>query len=278
MQKSVQMNSIKSYLPAGISFLLACSLIAITYFINGIEEHWSMILWGCLILFQAIVIYQIVSKEKTADNCFEQLSLTKERLTNEMKHRLWAEKNASESKVKSIYIDENFPVMLAYFNTELRCRYHNRIFRRWFGLNADQIDGKLLTDFSNESFYLDIRNCIKEILTGKTIHNERTLKSTKGFPYIFTEQYVPHLDHKGKIAGFYTIHTPLAQEKSRVSLKKINPILKNRKLIALLSWLLKIMFRRHHLQRHHPPQKLPRLLQELHRQSKKENSIFFFKI
>jgi EAL domain-containing protein (putative c-di-GMP-specific phosphodiesterase class I)/PAS domain-containing protein len=223
MQKAVQMNSIKSYLPAGISFLLACSLIAITYFINGIEEHWSMILWGCLILFQVIVIYQIVSKEKTADNCFEQLSLTKERLTNEMKHRLWAEKNASESKVKSIYIDENFPVMLAYFNTELRCRYHNRIFRRWFGLNADQIDGKLLTDFSNESFYLDIRNCIKEILTGKTIHNERTLKSTKGFPYIFTEQYVPHLDHKGKIAGFYTIHTPLAQEKSRVSLKKNQP-------------------------------------------------------
>lgn len=109
MQKSVQMNSIKSYLPAGISFLLACSLIAITYFINGIEEHWSMILWGCLILFQAIVIYQIVSKEKTADNCFEQLSLTKERLTNEMKHRLWAEKMRLKAKLSPFTLMKTFP-------------------------------------------------------------------------------------------------------------------------------------------------------------------------
>lgn len=223
MQNAFQVNVIKSYLPASIAFLLACSLMAVTYFFNDIEQHWSMILWGCLIFFQAIVIYQIAYKEKSSVSYSEQLSITKERLTNEMKHRLWAEKNASESKAKSIYIDENFPVMLAYFNTELRCRYHNRIFRRWFGLSADKVDGKLLTEFSNESFYLDIRNCTKDILAGKTIHNERTLKSTKGFPYIFTEQYVPHLDTKGKITGFYTIHTPLAQEKSRVSLKKNQP-------------------------------------------------------
>ena len=64
MQKAVQMNSIKSYLPAGISFLLACSLIAITYFINGIEEHWSMILWGCLILFQVIVFIKSLARKK----------------------------------------------------------------------------------------------------------------------------------------------------------------------------------------------------------------------
>ncbi|MEI2767798.1 MAG: EAL domain-containing protein [Nitrosomonas sp.] len=220
MQKYSLIRSIKSYLSASAVFLLACWLMAITHFLNETGQHWSMVLWGCLILLQAVVIYQIAEKEKSIRSFSEQLSVTKERLTNEMKHRLWAEKTVSEGKIKSLYIDENFPVMLAYFNAELRCRYHNRIFRRWFGLRSDQIDGKLLTEFSNEGFFLDIRNCVKEIFTGKTIHYERTLKSTKGFPYIFTEQFVPHLDSKGKVAGFYTIHSPFAQEKSRISLKK----------------------------------------------------------
>ncbi|WP_242447188.1 sensor domain-containing phosphodiesterase [Nitrosomonas supralitoralis] len=109
--------------------------------------------------------------------------------------------------------------MLGYFNTEIRCRYHNRIFRRWFGLKSDQIDGHFLKEFSNEEFFSEIQNNIDEILAGKTIHNERILKSMKGFPYIFTEQYLPHIDNKGKTIGFYTLHTPRAQEKNRTPLK-----------------------------------------------------------
>src|SRR5690606_9848573 len=58
------------------------------------------------------------------------------------------------------------------------------------------------------------------ILSGKTVHEERILKSTKGFPYIFIEQYIPHLDNKGRIAGFYTLHTPRAQEKHLVVSRK----------------------------------------------------------
>jgi len=101
----------------------------------------------------------------------------------------------------------------------LRCRYHNRIFRRWFGLTSDQIDGRLLEEFANGEFAAGIQNNIGEILLGKTVHNERILKSTKGFPYIFTEQYIPHLDNRGKTTGFYTLHTPRAQEKNRAPLK-----------------------------------------------------------
>lgn len=220
MQKFSLIQNVKSYLSVSLAFIFACGLMTTTHFFNETEQHWTMIILGSLILLQAIIVYQITEKEKNIRSFSEQLSVTKERLTNEMKHRLWAEKTVSEGKIKSLYIDENFPVMLAYFNTELRCRYHNRIFRRWFGLRSDQIDGKLLTEFSNESFFLDIRNCVKEIFMGKTIHYERILKSTKGFPYIFTEQFVPHLDGKGKVVGFYTIHTPFAQEKSRISLRK----------------------------------------------------------
>lgn len=219
MQKNPLLNNVKPYLTIFIALILLIIIISDTYFTNELPSHWLPVLWFSLLFAILIVVIQLAHAEKNTRNLDNQLSITKERLGNEIKHRLWAEKTASENKIKSQFIDENFPVMLAYFNTELRCRYHNRIFRRWFGLNPDQIDGHFLTEFSNEEFFSDIQNNIEKILSGKTIHNERVLKSIKGFPYIFTEQYLPHIDNKGKAIGFYTLHTPRAQEKSRTSSK-----------------------------------------------------------
>lgn len=213
------MNAIKPYLAAFIALLLAIVSIADVSFLDALTELGQLALWISLTVAALISMLQIIRMEKEINNISEQLTATKERLGNEIKHRLWAEKTVSETKIKSQIIDENIPVMLAYFNPDLRCRYHNRIFRRWFGLTSDQIDGRLLEEFANGEFAAGIQNNIGEILLGKTVHNERILKSTKGFPYIFTEQYIPHLDNRGKTTGFYTLHTPRAQEKNRAPLK-----------------------------------------------------------
>lgn len=215
------MQKTKPYIAIALA-LIAAIILAVSSFFPAelvFPLYGSVALWLLLIFAILITIVQVSHAEKNITNCSDQLQISKERLGNEIKHRLWAEKTASENKIKSQFIDENMPVMLAYFSTEFRCRYHNRIFRRWFGFTADQIDGKLLKEFSGEEFSSAILNNSKEILAGKTIHNERILKSTKGFPYIFTEQYLPHLDNKGKTIGFYTLHTPRAQEKSHVSTK-----------------------------------------------------------
>ena len=212
-------HAIKPYLAVCTALVLVITLLMDTFFFNELAFPSSAILWFFLVSALIIIAIQVIRTEKDIRNYSSQLLISKERLTNEIKHRIWAEKTASESKTKSMFIDENIPVMLAYFNVDLCCRYHNRIFRQWFGLNSSQIDGRLLTEFSGEEFFSDIKNYIEEILSGKTIHNERILRSTKGFPYIFTEQYVPHLDNKGRTIGFYTMHTPRMQEKNRVSLK-----------------------------------------------------------
>ncbi len=219
MHRTSLFNIVRPYLAACAALILTIALVINIFFLNELALHWSATLWLCLIFALITLLIQVARTEKSIKNYSDQLLVSKERLTNEIKHRLWAEKKASESKIKSLFIDENIPVMLAYFNVDLRCRYHNRIFRRWFGLKPDQIEGRLLMEFSDEEFFSDIKNSLTEILTGKTIHNERILKSIKGFPYIFTEQYVPHLDNKGKTIGFYTVHTPRTQEKNRISLK-----------------------------------------------------------
>lgn len=214
------LNTFKSFASAGIALFIATLLVICDLYFDDIGITWFAILW--ILLFSAILIMlgQFIHAEKEIHNYSFQLSANKERLANEIKHRLWAEKTTAEAKIKSQIVDENIPVLLAYFNIDQRCKYHNRIFRKWFGLKADQIDGKLLEEFADEDFSSSIKRHFNTILSGKTIHEERVLKSIKGFPYIFTEQYVPHMDSKGNTIGFYTLHTPCAQDKKRTSVRK----------------------------------------------------------
>ena len=211
---------IKNYLPACVAIILATSLLLNDIYFESLTAFWRVVLWTSLFSTLIVMLAQHVHASKEAKNYAEQLTAGKERLTNEIKHRLWAEKSTAESKARSQYVDENIPVMLAYFNAEQRCRYHNRLYRKWFGLKPDQIDGLLLPEFADEEFSNSIINHLDDILLGKTVHEERILKSAKGFPFIFIEQYIPHLDNKGKIVGFYTLHTPRVQEKHLVVSKK----------------------------------------------------------
>jgi len=213
-------NTLKPLISASTALLMATSLVIIDfYFDDSIATLWVTTLWILLFVAIFVLLGQTLHAKKEIHNHSSQSTANKERLSNEIKHRLWAEKTITEVKAKSQIIDENIPVLLAYFNTDQRCHYHNRIFRKWFGLKPDQIDGKLLEEFSNEEFASSIKKHIQEILSGKTIHEERVLKSTKGFPYIFTEQYIPHLDNTGKAIGFYTLHTPVAHDKKHVTSK-----------------------------------------------------------
>lgn len=185
MQKNPLLNNVKPYLTIFSALIILIIIIADTYFTNELPSHWLPVLWFFLLFAILIVVIQLAHAEKNTRNLGNQLSITKERLGNEIKHRLWAEKTASENKIKSQFIDENFPVMLAYFNTELRCRYHNRIFRRWFGLNPDQIDGHFLTEFSNEEFFSDIQNNIEKNLNWENNTQRKSSQVYQGFSLYF---------------------------------------------------------------------------------------------
>lgn len=213
MQKESSPKTIKPYLAVCIALLAVVVQIVAAYGVIQIEFPWHILLWVVVVIALLVVFGQIFHAEKDNKIQAEQLFSSKERLANEIKHRFWAEKTISESKVRLQFVDENIPVMLAYFNLDQRCRYHNRIFRRWFGLKPDQIDGQLFKDFSTEAFYADIEQCITEAVAGKTVYNERVLKSEKGVAYQFVEQFVPHLDVRKKVIGFYSVHTPVVQDK-----------------------------------------------------------------
>ena len=217
MHKHSPFSIIKPYLSASFAITAIVLLVTAFYFVSGTAQHWITSLWGILIMTIFVMIGQIVHTTKKNENITAQLINTKERLANEIKHRLWAEKTTLESKIQSQFIDENFPVLLAYFTVAYRCRYHNRAYRNWLGLNPSQIDGQLLQDFSSDAFSKSLKNHMKSILAGKTVFNERIQKSAKGISYNLTEQFIPHVDGKKKVVGFYTLYTPRAPKKNQIS-------------------------------------------------------------
>ena len=216
-----KINTIKPFLPTAVTMVVAGLLIALDRSMLSIEPHVITGLWVILVTTILITIIQIVHTEKIFSTQFAQLAAQKERLANEIKYRIWAEKTSSENKAKLQIVDENFPVMLAYFNSEQQCRYHNRAFRQWFGLRSEQIENRFLHEFLNGSFYTHIKHEIGRVLSGDTVQNQQIQQLPNQSICLVTAHLIPHFDSGGKVIGFYTLYTPRFMKKDELSLENL---------------------------------------------------------
>ena len=166
-QLSPRISHIKSYTVASIAIIVLAILIASNFLTLGLESSLINILWATLVIVVITMIIQTLSTERNYAEYLTQLNNNKERLANEIKHRLWAEKTTSENKTRLQIVDENFPVMLAYFNSKQQCCYHNRAYRLWFSLKAEQIDNHPPQQFLSTQFYQGIKENIDSLLSGE---------------------------------------------------------------------------------------------------------------
>jgi PAS domain S-box-containing protein len=203
-----RISTVKPFLSVVIAMIAAALLMTLDHFTLNVGSQVTTMLWAVLIVTILVTMLQIAHTEKAFSKQLIQLVVQKERLANEIKYRLWAEKTSSENKTKLQIVDENFPVMLAYFNAEQQCRYHNRAFRQWFGLKSAQIDNRPLHEFFSKPFYAGVKHAIERVLTGETIQNQHIQQLANRSTCLITGQLVPHFDANGRVVGFYTLYTP----------------------------------------------------------------------
>ena len=215
-----KLNTIKPFLPVTVAVIITGLLVALDHSVFSIESHVVAGLWMALITAMLITAIQIVHTEKAFSMQFAQLAAQKERLANEIKYRLWAEKTSSENKAKLQIVDDNFPGMLAYCNTEQRCHYHNRAFRQWFGLRSEQIENHLLREFLNGPSYTHIAQGIERVLSGETVQNQYVQQLPSRSACLVTANLIPHYDSGGKVIGFYILYTPRFVKEGELPLKR----------------------------------------------------------
>jgi len=213
MHTNPKISAVKSFSSGAVALIVASLLIAFNHSLIIIESHVVAGLWAILLTTILIMVVQIAHTEKIFSKQFAQLATQKERLANEIKYRLWAEKTSLENKARLQIVDENFPVMLAYFNSEQQCCYHNRAFRQWFGLRPEQIENRFFKEFLNRPLFSEISNDIARVLSGETVQNQHVQQLANQASCVVTSHLAPHFDAAGKIIGFYVLYTPRLMKK-----------------------------------------------------------------
>ena len=59
------------------------------------------------------------------------------------------------------------PALIAFIDTELRYRYVNEAYERWFGLSTDGIIGRLVEDIIDPAAYAVFRKGIDRVYSGE---------------------------------------------------------------------------------------------------------------
>lgn len=194
------------------SITVVLLLVSIYFTLNDLQ--WIAFLSGVLMAATIATVVRASYTEMMVARHTMQLLAAEEKLAQETKLRLWAEKAATASQARLQLIGEKFPAMLAYIDVGQRCRYHNILFRQWLGLDPNEIDGRPLREVLGNKFYGEIESFLADVMAGKVVQNEHRQELIQGSIRHLSGQYLPDFDSEGKVAGIYLLYTPMMEGKA----------------------------------------------------------------
>ena len=110
-------RTVQPYLTAIASIVTVVLLVAVIYFTRN-DLQWIAFLSGILVAAIVAMAIRTSHAELIVARHTTQLLATEEKLVQETKLHLWAEKAAAASKARLQLIGEKFPAMLAYVDAE----------------------------------------------------------------------------------------------------------------------------------------------------------------
>jgi PAS domain S-box-containing protein len=104
------------------------------------------------------------------------------------------------------------PLLVSYVDRDLRYRFNNKAYERWFGRSRDDITGKHVRDVVGETAYEQLAPYLEGALAGKTMHYEQEVVYTSGRRWV-EGTYLPDLGPGGEVLGFVAIVTDSTEKK-----------------------------------------------------------------
>jgi len=96
------------------------------------------------------------------------------------------------------------PVMMAYWNRDLRCEYANKAYRHWFGARAAEVVGMTLPELLGRELFQLNEPFVRGALRGEPQSFERQLTRPDGTVRFTHAQYLPEVAD-GETRGFLAI-------------------------------------------------------------------------
>jgi PAS domain S-box-containing protein len=119
-------------------------------------------------------------------------------------------------------IADNLPVRVAYWDSEQRCRFANRVYCDWFGKSLDQVLGKTTVEIFGEDRSPERVAFSKGALAGEPQKFESEEVSADGRFGIWEVQYIPD-SQRGEVRGFFVLASDItASKRAQADLQTLN--------------------------------------------------------
>lgn len=167
---------------------------------------------------------------------FQESILQKSHVLIESTLRIFAARIASEldRQASAVAIVENarfiktitdaMPAMVAYWDRDLLCRFANKAYMQWFDQASDTVIGTSLPTLLGKKQFKKDEPYIRGALVGESQQFERTLTSSDGNSSFTWTNYIPDIDDKGNVNGFYVLVTdvsPIIRAENQLKLAAI---------------------------------------------------------
>jgi diguanylate cyclase (GGDEF)-like protein/PAS domain S-box-containing protein len=106
-------------------------------------------------------------------------------------------------------ITDAIPALVAYWDSELRCKFFNQAYLNWWGKPAETMQGITMQALLGESLFAIYEPAIREVLSGESKHFERFLTKHDGTVGHVLADYIPDRDAHGSVVGFIVIVTDI---------------------------------------------------------------------
>jgi two-component system sensor histidine kinase/response regulator len=102
-------------------------------------------------------------------------------------------------------VTDNLPGRVAYWDTELRCRFANRTYCEGFATSLEQMLGRTAAEIFGQASYESARLRMAAALRGEPQHFERESLAPDGQPQMHQVHYLPDQPVGGPVRGFFVL-------------------------------------------------------------------------
>lgn len=156
---------------------------------------------------------------------------------NDISKRMFAEKALHRNEAQLKLVSDTVPTMIMHIDTQLNALFVNRACQQWFGLTEKEALGKNMKEIFDETTFQMILPEFKRALSNETFTIERSSFLKNGSRYL-RFNYVPDIDKKGEVQGFFIFgidltENKLAEEELRKSEQRFRSLVNS---IAQIVW------------------------------------------
>ncbi|MHB8666065.1 MAG: diguanylate cyclase domain-containing protein [Burkholderiales bacterium] len=107
---------------------------------------------------------------------------------------------------------DNVPALTVSWDEHLRCRFANKAFIEYFGLDANVI-GKHVREVLGEEVYREVEGYFAQVLQGRAVTYQRTFKRAINDSRFIEVRLLPQIGDKGEVLGCFAVTTDITEHK-----------------------------------------------------------------